>query len=88
MKARRDQMTLDLFFDDQVPAPAPDADGAFALRGCLAAVMSKAIADSGKSRADIAAVDQPWGLTTNAPFAITVETIRLASNEGDAVCPN
>ena len=43
------------------------------------------LADHG---ADIAAVDQPWGLTTNAPFAITVETIRLASNEGDAVCPS
>ena len=37
--------------------------------------------------ADIAAVDQPWGLRTNADFAITVEDIRLASNEGDAVCP-
>ncbi len=37
--------------------------------------------------ADIAAVDQPWGLRTNADFAVTVEDIRLASNEGDAVCP-
>ncbi|WP_404415796.1 glycoside hydrolase family 3 protein [Brevundimonas vesicularis] len=36
---------------------------------------------------DIAAVDQPWGLRTNADFAVTVEDIRLASNEGDAVCP-
>lgn len=37
--------------------------------------------------ADIAAVDQPWGLRANADFAVTVEDIRLASNEGDAVCP-
>jgi len=37
--------------------------------------------------ADIAAVDQPWGLRTDADFAVTVEDIRLASNEGDAVCP-
>lgn len=37
--------------------------------------------------ADIAAVDQPWGLRTAADFAVTVEDIRLASNEGDAVCP-
>ncbi|MFN3879676.1 MAG: putative glycoside hydrolase, partial [Brevundimonas sp.] len=37
--------------------------------------------------ADLAAVDQPWGLRTAADFAVTVEDIRLASNEGDAVCP-
>ncbi|MBN9465588.1 MAG: glycoside hydrolase family 3 C-terminal domain-containing protein [Brevundimonas sp.] len=37
--------------------------------------------------ADIAAVDQPWSLRTAADFAVTVEDIRLASNEGDAVCP-
>ena len=42
------------------------------------------LADHG---ADIAAVDQPWGLRTDAPFAVTVETIRLTPNEGDAVCP-
>ncbi|MFA4939112.1 exo 1,3/1,4-beta-D-glucan glucohydrolase [Brevundimonas sp.] len=36
---------------------------------------------------DIAAVDQPWGLRTAADFIVTVEDIRLASNEGDAVCP-
>ncbi|HYC97202.1 exo 1,3/1,4-beta-D-glucan glucohydrolase [Brevundimonas sp.] len=37
--------------------------------------------------ADVAAVDQPFGLSTDAAFAITVEDIRLASNEGDAICP-
>lgn len=37
--------------------------------------------------ADIAAVDQPWGLRTAAPFVVAVEDVRLASNEGDAVCP-
>ncbi|WP_426017218.1 glycoside hydrolase family 3 protein [Brevundimonas sp. DWR2-3-1b1] len=39
------------------------------------------------SGTDLAAVDQPWGLRTAADFAVTVEDIRLASNEGDAVCP-
>lgn len=37
--------------------------------------------------ANLAAVDQPWGLRTAADFTVTVEDIRLASNEGDAVCP-
>ncbi|WP_087121796.1 exo 1,3/1,4-beta-D-glucan glucohydrolase, partial [Brevundimonas sp. SH203] len=37
--------------------------------------------------ADLAAVDQPWGLRAAGPFAATVENIRLASNEGDAICP-
>ncbi len=37
--------------------------------------------------ADIAAVDQPWGLRTSAVLGVTVEDIRLGSNEGDAVCP-
>lgn len=48
------QLSLDLFFDDQVPTPAPAVDGAFALRGCLALVISQAITESGKSRAEIA----------------------------------
>ncbi|QYF88139.1 exo 1,3/1,4-beta-D-glucan glucohydrolase [Brevundimonas sp. PAMC22021] len=37
--------------------------------------------------ANIAAVDQPWGLRSTGAFGVTVEDIRLASNEGDAVCP-
>ena len=37
--------------------------------------------------ADIAAVDQPWGLRADADFGVAVEDIRLASNEGDTVCP-
>lgn len=49
------QMSLNLFFEDSVPAPAPDTDGVFALRGCLALVIKQAIEESGKSRADIAA---------------------------------
>ncbi len=38
--------------------------------------------------ADVSAVDQPFNLSTDAAFAVTVEDIRLASNEGDAVCPS
>ena len=38
--------------------------------------------------ADVSAVDQPFSLSTDAAFAVTVEDIRLASNEGDAVCPS
>ncbi|MDP3801891.1 MAG: exo 1,3/1,4-beta-D-glucan glucohydrolase [Brevundimonas sp.] len=38
--------------------------------------------------ADVSAVDQPFSLSTDAAFAITVEDIRLASNEGDAICPS
>ncbi len=37
--------------------------------------------------ADLATLDQPWGLRSEGAFAVTVEEIRLASNEGDAVCP-
>jgi len=37
--------------------------------------------------ADVAAVDQPWGLRTSSAFGVTVEDIRLGSNEGDTVCP-
>jgi beta-glucosidase len=37
--------------------------------------------------ADVSAVDQPFNLSTDAAFAVTVEDIRLASNEGDAICP-
>ena len=35
----------------------------------------------------IAAVDQPWGLRAMGRLSLAVEDIRLASNEGDAVCP-
>lgn len=38
--------------------------------------------------ADVSAVDQPFNLSTDAAFAVTVEDIRLASNEGDAICPS
>ncbi|WP_428156113.1 glycoside hydrolase family 3 protein [Brevundimonas sp.] len=37
--------------------------------------------------ADLAAVDEPWGLRTDKALGVTVEDIRLGSNEGDAVCP-
>ncbi|MCV0413862.1 MAG: hypothetical protein K5831_03165 [Brevundimonas sp.] len=37
--------------------------------------------------ADLAAVDQPWGLRSAGAFGVTVEDIRLGSDEGDAVCP-
>jgi beta-glucosidase len=37
--------------------------------------------------ADVSAVDQPFSLSTDAAFAVTIEDIRLASNEGDAICP-
>lgn len=37
--------------------------------------------------ADVAAVDQPFGLNATGPVTIAFEAVRLASNEGDAVCP-
>jgi len=37
--------------------------------------------------ADLAAVEQPWGLRAAGAFGVTVENIRLASNEGDTICP-
>lgn len=37
--------------------------------------------------ANLSAVNEPFALVTAAPFAITVEDIQLASNEGDAICP-
>ncbi|RZJ98595.1 MAG: glycoside hydrolase family 3 protein, partial [Brevundimonas sp.] len=38
--------------------------------------------------ANLSAVNEPFALITSAPFAITVEDIQLASNEGDAIaCP-
>jgi beta-glucosidase len=37
--------------------------------------------------ADVAAVDQPFGLKSTGPVTIAFEAVRLASNEGDAVCP-
>ena len=37
--------------------------------------------------ANLAAVEQPWGLRSNGAFGVTVENIRLASNEGATVCP-
>jgi beta-glucosidase len=36
--------------------------------------------------ANVTAVEQPFGLISDAAFAITVEEVRLTSNEGDAVC--
>ncbi|MFN3668216.1 MAG: glycoside hydrolase family 3 protein [Brevundimonas sp.] len=38
--------------------------------------------------AAIAAVDQPWGLQSGGNLTVAVEEIRLASNEGDALCPS
>lgn len=35
----------------------------------------------------VAAVDQPWGLQSDGALTVAVEDIRLASNEGDTVCP-
>lgn len=49
------QLSLDLFFDDTIPAPAPDSEGVFALRGCLSLVIKAAIDASNKTRAEIAA---------------------------------
>ncbi|MDP1631664.1 MAG: exo 1,3/1,4-beta-D-glucan glucohydrolase [Caulobacter sp.] len=37
--------------------------------------------------ADIGAVAEPFGLITSAPLTLSVSEIRLASNEGDAICP-
>ncbi|MFN7128685.1 MAG: glycoside hydrolase family 3 protein [Brevundimonas sp.] len=37
--------------------------------------------------ANLAAVDQPWGLSAAGGFGVTVEDIQLGSNEGDAICP-
>lgn len=37
--------------------------------------------------ADLGAVEQPFRLTSEGPAAISVSEIRLASNEGDTVCP-
>ncbi|MDQ1153258.1 exo 1,3/1,4-beta-D-glucan glucohydrolase [Brevundimonas sp. SORGH_AS_0993] len=37
--------------------------------------------------ADMSGVEQPWGLKSDKAFGVTVENIRLAANEGDAVCP-
>ncbi|WP_230974813.1 glycoside hydrolase family 3 protein [Brevundimonas vitis] len=39
------------------------------------------------SGAAIAAVDRPWGLQVSGSMTVAVEDVRLASNEGDAVCP-
>jgi beta-glucosidase len=37
--------------------------------------------------ANVAEVSEPFGLSTASAFAVSFETVRLASNEGDAVCP-
>jgi beta-glucosidase len=37
--------------------------------------------------ADLSAVDTPFRLSTAAPLTVSVSEIRLASNEGDAICP-
>lgn len=37
--------------------------------------------------ANLAAVEQPWGLSAAGGFGVTVEDIQLGSNESDAVCP-
>ncbi len=37
--------------------------------------------------ANVTEVSEPFGLTTNAAFALSFENVRLASNEGDAICP-
>lgn len=37
--------------------------------------------------ADISDVSEPFSISTRAAFAVSVEEIRLASNEGDAICP-
>lgn len=36
---------------------------------------------------DIAAVSEPFGIRADAPAALSFETVRLVSNEGDAICP-
>ena len=37
--------------------------------------------------ADLTAVDQPWGLRAADALGVTVEDIRLGSDEGDTICP-
>lgn len=37
--------------------------------------------------ANVAEVSEPFSLATYAPFAVSFENVRLASNEGDAICP-
>jgi beta-glucosidase len=37
--------------------------------------------------ADLASLERPFQLTTNAPLTLSVSEIRLESNEGDAICP-
>ena len=37
--------------------------------------------------ADLTAVDEPWGLRAGGALGITVEDIRLGSDEGDTLCP-
>ncbi len=41
----------------------------------------------GAAGADLAAVERPFRLASEAAAAISVSEIRLATNEGDAVCP-
>jgi beta-glucosidase len=37
--------------------------------------------------ADLASLERPFQLTTDAPLTLSVSEIRLESNEGDAICP-
>jgi len=37
--------------------------------------------------ANVAEVSEPFGLSSQSGFAVSFETVRLTSNEGDAVCP-
>lgn len=41
----------------------------------------------GAAGADLAAIREPFHLIARRPFAVSVSEIRIASNEGDAVCP-
>ena len=41
----------------------------------------------GDAGADLAAVERPFQLATDTAAAVSVSEIRLATNEGDAICP-
>jgi beta-glucosidase len=38
--------------------------------------------------ADLTSLERPFQLTTNGRMTLSVSEIRLASNEGDAICPS
>jgi hypothetical protein len=47
--------------------------------------LDKIFRDAG---ADLTSLERPFQLTTNGRMTLSVSEIRLASNEGDAICPS